>query len=69
MTYWSCGEKEEMTVRVSQQVGWHTCSGGKVNVELKNRLVFFFELIFVAHPREEKEEQQHYVQSETTPVF
>ena len=62
MTYWSCGEKEEMTVRVSQHVGWHTCRGGKLNVqfilELKNRFVFFFifELIFVAHPREEKEE-------------
>ena len=27
LTYWSCGEKEEMTVSVSQQVGWQTFEG------------------------------------------
>ena len=55
LTYWSCGENEEMTVRVSQHVGWHTCSGEKLNVELKNRFVFFyFRINFCCSPKRGK---------------
>ena len=43
-------------MRVSQQVGWHTCHGGKFIFELKNRFVFsfYFRINFCCSPKRGK---------------